>query len=247
MAWLQALTTVDWVIIVVLLVALAVGWAQGLVEVLTGFLVFIVSTFVAARYSGAIVGWLNKAWGAQDKLAAAMERRISLPAEANRVPAGAIPWERAADWLRDIPLPASYRESLAHRLAEWSQVAGNKTAASFLLDQLAGSMLNALVFVVIALVLGWVLALVAKMVSDQIKEIPLVGTANRMLGATVTVFETAVMISFVVGLVAPMLAVYLVPALGQAIAGAQLSPYFVGLYSWAQHVLAGSAAGSFFI
>lgn len=246
MEWLLGLTPVDYVIISVLLVALAIGWAQGLVEVLTGFLVFIVATFVAGRYSGMVGMWLNRGWNAQDKLAAIIERRITLPSEAYKVPASAIPWEKSLDWLNGIPVPAAYREALAQRISDWSQTAGNQTAAEFIIQQLAAGVMSAVVFVVLTMVVSWLLALLARLISDQIKEIPLVGTVNRLLGSVAVSFQAAVIVALLIGLVVPVVSMYWAPRLGSAVEHAQLTPSFLIFFDWLRRIFFGVGSGSFF-
>lgn len=246
MEWLLGLTSIDYIIISVLVVALAIGWAQGLVEVLTGFLVFLVATFVAGRYSGLVGTWLNRGWGAQDKLAAIIERRISLPAEAYQVPASAIPWEKSLDWLHGIPVPDAYRQALAQRISDWSASAGNQSAAEFIIQQLAAGVMSAIIFVVLTAVVSWVLALLARLISDQIKEIPLVGTVNRLLGAAVLCFQAAVVVSLIVGLVLPVVSMYWAPRLGVAVEHAQLTPTFLTLFDWLRRIVFGVGSGSFF-
>jgi uncharacterized membrane protein required for colicin V production len=245
--WLQGLTPLDYVMIGVVVAALLVGWARGLVEVLTGFLVFIVASFVAGRYSGMAVGLLNRMWNVQDRFADVLQRRLNLPPEAQKVPMSMIPLEKAVDWLRMVPIPQVFRQTLAQRLVDWSHTAGSQTAADFITDQLAAGILSAVVFVVMVAVLSWVLALLAKLVSDQIKEIPLVGTANRLLGSLVIGFEAAAIIALIVGLVGPTLSMYGGATMGKAIQNTELSPYFLSLYNWLRTFVFGLRGGTFFI
>ncbi|HWI63845.1 MAG TPA: hypothetical protein VNT75_18570 [Symbiobacteriaceae bacterium] len=247
MEWLQALTPVDYAIIAVIGAALLIGWVRGLVEVLTGFLVFVVSAFIAGRYAGAVLGVLNRMWHVQQQLADVFARRLNLPPEAQRIPASAIPLEKAADWLRLIPIPKGFRETLAQRLTEWSQSAGSQTAADFITSQLAKGVLTTFVFVVMIALISWGLMLLSRLVSDQIKEIPLVGTANRLLGSAVVGLEAAAVMALLVGLVGPTLSMYGGPTVGQAMQNAQLAPYFLSLYHWLRTFLFGVAGGPFFI
>lgn len=247
MEWLQGLTPVDYAIIAMMGAALLVGWVRGLVEVLTGFLVFVVATFVAGRYAEAVLGLLNRMWDVQHSLAGVFARRLNLPPEAQQIPASAIPVEKAVEWLRLIPIPKGFRETLAQRLTEWSQSAGNQTAADFITSQLAAGVLTTFVFVVMVAVISWGLMLVARLVSDQIKEIPLVGTANRLLGSAVVGLEVAVVMALLVGLLGPALSMYGGAKAGQAIGHAQLAPYFLNLYHWLRTFLFGVAGGPFFI
>lgn len=247
MEWLQALTPVDYAIIAVIGAALLIGWVRGLVEVLMGFLVFVVAAFVAGRYAGAVLAILNRMWDLQHRLAAVFVRRLNLPPEAHNVPASAIPLERAADWIRSIPIPAGFKETLAQRLVEWSHSAGSQTAADFITSQLAAGVLTTIVFVVMVALIAWILAILSKLVSDQVKEIPLVGTANRLLGSAVVGLEAAAFVALVVGLVGPALSMYGGGAAGNAIQSAQLAPYFLSMYHWLRAFMFGIGGGMFFI
>lgn len=243
---LQALTVVDYLIIATLVIALAVGWARGLVELLTGFLVFVVSTLVAGRYTNEVTAWLNRTWGAQERLAGVLQRRVTLPPEADKVPMNAIPWEKALEWLRDVPIPNAYKETLAQRLAAWSEAAGSQTAAAYIIQQLAAGVLSAAVFIILVSLVGWGFGLLARLVSDQVKELPLVGTTNRLLGGAVAMLQAGVMIALVVGLLVPLLSVYGMQGLGSSIENAHLTPHFRILFEWLRGVVFGLKPDQFF-
>jgi uncharacterized membrane protein required for colicin V production len=247
MAWVQSLTPLDYVILTVLVVAFLVGWTRGLADLLTGFLVFALSTFVAGHYAGAAVAWLNRGWNLEVRLAEVLARRIHLPAEAYRVPMNQIPWQKALGWLHAVPVPLTYKETLAQRLVDWSRDAGSRTAADYIAHQLAAGVLDTVVFLTLAALVGWVLGMVARLVSDQIKEIPLVGTVNRMLGSAVVMAEVVVVMALLVGLVAPALSTYGGETFGGVIQNAHLAPYFLRVYEWLRSVVFGKAGGPFFI
>lgn len=246
MEMLQALTVVDYLFIATLVTALAVGWARGLVELLTGFLVFLVATVVAGRYTNEAIAWLNRTWGAQERLVGVLQRRITLPPEADKVPMSAVPWQKALEWLRDVPLPEAYKETLALRLSAWSEAAGSQTASAYIIQQLAAGVLSAAVFIVLVSLIGWGLGLLARMVSDQVKELPLVGTVNRLLGGAVAVLQAGVIIALVVGLLAPLLSVYGMQGMGSAIENAHLTPHFRMLFEWLRGVIFGLTRDQFF-
>ncbi|HLN61882.1 MAG TPA: CvpA family protein [Symbiobacteriaceae bacterium] len=247
MTWLQGLTPIDYVIIGIVVGALLLGWVRGFVEVLSGFLVFLVATFIAGQYTDTVLAMLNRMWNLQERFAGVLERRINLPPEVYKVPAAAIPFEKAADWLRSLPLPAGYKETLAQRIVEWSQSAGSQNAADFILNQLAGGVLSAVVFVVLVSVASWLLALLVRLVSDQIKELPLVGPTNRLLGSLVMGFEAVVILALVVGMLGPTLSMYGYSKLGGALQYAQFSPQLLTVYHWLRQVAFGQGGGTFFL
>jgi len=244
--WLRSLSVVDYVFLAILISALAIGWARGLVEILTGLIVFIITMFVAGRYTGPVVDWVNRSWGAQDWLTQVLERRVNLPAETYKIPAAAVPWHKALEWLRDIPIPEVYKQGLAQRMADWSHAAGNQTVAQYILHQLAAGVLTAAVFIMLTVVIGWVLGLLARLVSDQIKELPLVGTANRFLGSVANVAQTGIILALVISLVVPIVAMYGLGSFGTAVHHAQLTPYLLAFLGWFKGLFFGSAGGFFF-
>jgi uncharacterized membrane protein required for colicin V production len=244
---LQALTLVDYLLIGVLVAGLAIGWARGFVDILTGFVVFLISSVVAGRYSGEVVAFLNRTWGAQEWLAGMVKRRINLPPETYKIPASAIPWNKAFDWMTGMPMPEAYKQSLAQRTAEWSQSATGQTAAEFIAQQIAAAILSTVVFIILALVIGWVLSFLSRLVTDQVKEIPLFGTANRLLGSVVYVFQTAIIISLVVALVAPVLSMYGMQTIGKSVEHAYLTPYFLEVFAWVRSILFGATGDGFFV
>lgn len=245
MEWLQGLTVIDYAFIAILLGAFAIGWARGLVEIFTGFIVFLITTVLAGRYSLHVVEWLNRSWGAQEWLVALLERRISVPPEASRVPASAIPWERVMELLENLSLPPSYKQELAEQISKWSEAAGHLTLAKYLFQLIASALLNGVVFVLLALIIGWVLALVARLVSDQVKELPLIGSVNRWLGSFAMLLQATILLSFFVAMVVPLLSMYGLNVSG-AVNRAQLTPHFIALFQWIRVLVFGDNTSFFF-
>lgn len=247
MVWLQSLTAVDYAILAILVMAVAIGWARGLVELLTGFVVFFIAATVAGRYAEQVVGWLNRLWGVRERLVGVLQRRINLPPDAYRVHTDGIVWQKALEWLQLVPLPEPYKLVLAHRIADWSATAGHQTVAEFIVQQLAAGVLHAVVFMLMIMVIGWLLSRLGRLVSDQVKELPVVGTTNRLLGAVVSVAEAAVGIAIAIGLLTPVLSMYGMAQFATAVGHAQLTPYFLSLFHWLQAWLFGLSGNYFFV
>jgi len=244
--WLRGLTVIDFIIIAVLTGSLVIGWSRGLVRILTGFVVFLITIIVAGRYSKHGVEWLNRSLGAQDWLAALLERRITVPAEASTVPASAIPWERVLELLENLDLPPSYKQALAEQISTWSEAAGNLTLAKYLFQLLATSLLTGAVFLVVALLLGWGLTLLGRLVSDQVHELPIVGTLNRLLGAIAIGIQVTVLLSFLVAVVVPLLNVYGLSFI-DAVNKAYFTPHFVEIFQWIRSLVFGQNTSFFFV
>ncbi|MFZ5816183.1 MAG: CvpA family protein [Bacillota bacterium] len=234
-----SLTVVDITILGTLLVAVLIGWSTGIIRFLTGFVSFIVAVLVAGRYSGLVMEWLNLAWNLQGRMEQVMTRRLNLPPEAAQVPMSRVPFETALSWLQAVPLPDGYKHPLAHRLADWSEAAGGRTAAEFLIEQIASGLLSALVFAGLVTVISLLLGYLGRFISDQVQEIPLIGTADRMLGAVALLLQAAVVLSFVTVFVVPTLSIYGAEHLGEAFNQSKTTPYLIGFFELIRGLLFG--------
>ncbi len=237
--WWASLTVVDITILGTLLVAFLVGWTTGIIRFLTSFLSFIIAVVVAGRFGHHVVGWLNTAFGAQGWLEGVITRRIHLPVEAGTVPVSAIPLSTAIKWLNAIPVPEFYRAPLAQQLTEWSTAAGNKTAAEFLIEQVAAGFLNVVVFALLVTILSVLLSLLGRLIAEQVQEIPVIGTIDRLAGALALLLQAALVLSIVTVFVVPMLTMYGATELGEAFAQAKTVPFMVGFFEWIRGVLFG--------
>lgn len=234
MDWMRSLTTLDLVMLGLLLAAFFVGWLRGIVRQLTGFIAFLCAYALAGRFTGETLVWLNQAVGLKDWMEGVLTRRLHLPPEAAMVPAQVIPWERSSQWLKGVPLPQSYREALAHRLTEWSATAGGKSAAQFLIENIATSLLTPLVFALMVLLITIVLRYVGSFLSEQLQQIPLVGTVDRLLGGLALGFELALVMGLVVLFVIPTLSLTGASSLQLAVDRAILVPYLAQFFEWLQ-------------
>jgi uncharacterized membrane protein required for colicin V production len=243
---LVTFTLVDYVLLAMLVTGLIAGLTRGFIELLTGFIAFFVATVVAGRYSQAVLQFINRYWGLQEYVAGVLKRRISLPAEAYVIQANQIPWETAVRMVSGLPLPTVYKEMLAQRIVEWSQTAGTQSAAEFILQQLAAGILGAIVFLLMVVLVTYLLSLLGKLISDQVKEIPLVGMANRLLGGALSTLEVAVSLAFAIALFVPLLSMWGMTSFANSVQDAYLAPYFLALYDGVKGVLF-DAGGSLFL
>jgi|GEM_PF-1617530 len=237
--WWSSLTVVDITILGTLLVAFLVGWGVGIIRFLTGFLSFIVAVIIAGRFGNHVVGWLNRAFDLQGWLEGVIARRIHLPPEAGTVPSSSISLNKAIDWLNVMPVPKFYKAPLAQQLSDWSGAAGNKTAAQFLIEQVASGFVNLVVFTLLVTLLSFLLSALGRLIADQVQEIPLVGTVDRLAGALALVLQAGLILSLIAVFVVPMLSMYGATELGEAFAEARTVPVVVSFFEWIRGVLFG--------
>lgn len=235
----------DWLLILTLVAGLFYGWARGLVAVLVGFTAYLISLVIAGRYTPVVVEWIDRTWGATAKVAEILSKRIALPPEANLIPASAVPWQQVMPTLSALPLPEAYKTQLAIKVAEWSAAGANKSVAEFIIGNLAAGIVSAIVFVLLVSVLGYVLALVGRIVSGLISEIPLVGTMNRALGALAGLLGTAITLSVLLSLLAPLFGFEAFGTIGDAVAASTIAQLMIGFYEVISRLLFGQG-GSFF-
>lgn len=234
-----SLTVVDLTILGSLLIAFLIGWSTGIVRFLTGFLSFIVAVVVAGRYSQTALEWLNQTWNIQGQMEGWLTRRLNLPSEAGQVPSSPISFETALSWLKAVPLPEMYKQPLAMQLSEWSASTSGKTAAQFLIGQIASGLLNAIVFALLVILLSMFLGYLGRFIADQVHEIPLVGTVDRILGAGALLLEVALILSFITVFFVPTLSMYGASELSEAFNQAKTTPYLVQFFEWIRGLLFG--------
>lgn len=237
MEFFTSLTVVDMTILGALFIAFLIGWATGVIRFLTSFLSFLIAVAVAGRYSGVAMDWVNRIWDAQGRLERTLASRLHLPAEMAHPPAAPIGTEMATRLLGGVPLPSFYREKLAQSLADWSGTAGSQSAGQFLVAQIAASVLNALVFAALVIILSFLIGYLGRFVSEQVHAIPLVGTVDRLLGAAALVLQAALILSFITVWVVPALSMYGVAELGEAFGQATTPPYLVAFFEWIRGLL----------
>jgi uncharacterized membrane protein required for colicin V production len=225
------LTTVDYVLIGILIVATVWGYMQGGISYLVGLVSFILASTIVGRYTEQISTFLGKTLGLQPRLAAAVSEKLGLPAAAASIPASGINQAQWVQMLAQLPLPAHYREALAAQLAHYAQsaAAAGASVAQVVVDQLVQNILHGLAFFGGILVLGFAFSFVGRFLSGFINKIPLVGTANRVLGAAIGLLGGVVMVMLIVAIVGPAMQVS-GSAWGVAIMNAKLAPAFLSMW-----------------
>jgi uncharacterized membrane protein required for colicin V production len=225
------LTTVDYVLIGILAVAAGWGYMSGGIAYLTGMVSFILASTIVGRYTDQIANFLGKNLGMQAKMAAAVSEKLGMPAAAAYTPAAGINQAQWAQMLAQLPLPAHYRDALAAQLAHYAHTASaaGASVAQVVVDQLVQNILHGLAFFGGIMVLGFTFSLVGRLLSGVINKIPLVGPANRLLGAAIGLLGGVVAVMLIVAVVGPAMQVS-GSAWGAAIMNAKLAPAFLSIW-----------------
>lgn len=238
-------TPADYVILGLLLLAFLEGFRRGFLAEAIRFGALIVTLLVAGRYSEPFRLWLNQRWHIEERLVLYLAGRLGLPLEAYQTEAAISPAE-AADWLRHLPLPGSFWDELFYQAAASQSGDLMVSPAHLILQQLARGLAAVLSYLTLLLLVGLLVAVAASLLSHLVQQDSLLNTINRTAGGAVKALESALLVTLVVALVAPALAVAGFPWLHEQLAGAALTPYCLRLYDWLWTAFFGPAGGLFF-
>lgn len=237
---------VDWLLLAMLLGGVVYGLTRGFIAVLAGFMAYLLALAVSGRYTPAVVAWVDQTWGMTAKVADVLSRRIALPPEAEKVPVGALPWQTVMQWLANLPLPGEYKMQLAARVQEWSEAGAHKTAGEFIIGNLAAGVVSAVVYLLIAGLVGYALGHVGRLVSGYISDVPLIGTFNQILGGATGLLASGISLAILLGLLAPVLSFGLFGGFGDDIAASQVARRLLDLYQFVSKWLFGQEGLFFF-
>jgi uncharacterized membrane protein required for colicin V production len=225
------LTTVDWVLIGILVVTAGWGWSRGGIAFLTGLVAFALATAIVSPATDQIARFLGKGLGLEAKMAAAIGQQIGLPAMAGTAPAAGMSQGQWAQVIANMPLPAAYKAALTAQVtkAAAGATAAGLSAAQLVINQLVQNILHGLAFFGGILLLGFGLSLGGRLLSGLLNQIPLVGTANRLVGGAIGLLGGLMVVLLIVAVVGPALQVTGSPA-GLAIMNAKLAPTFLSIW-----------------
>ncbi|MBP2019487.1 putative membrane protein required for colicin V production [Symbiobacterium terraclitae] len=223
----NAFTSFDWVVAGLLLTALAGGWLRGIVRTLLGFVSFFIAVMLAGRLTGPVMRWLNEAFGVQDKITEGLLRR------------SAISPESAAEALSSFAIPDIYRRPLVEDVITRSAEAGDLLAVQHAAEQLAAGVSTGVCFIVLVLVLSIAIRWVGGLFADVIQSLPLVGTADRLLGAAAMGIAAILGLSLFLIWVIPTLSVYGAAELGAVVNRSVTPPYIIQAFEWTRGLVLG--------
>lgn len=246
MQWWATLTPADYVMLALLLLAFVQGWARGLLSQVLRVGAFITTVVMAGRYGSFVRQTLNQYFHLEDRLRAFLATRLPIPGGVNAAE-GAVPQAATTEWVAELSLPQTYKDTLIHRLMEWHQGQGAATKDQLILDQLAAGLASVIAYVAAALIAGIILGIVVSLISPVLENDAILNTANRLAGGLVRALEVAIVISLIAALAAPALSLTGLPWLQEQLDAAVTAPYFLDLFAWLKAVLFGQGTEQFFV
>lgn len=204
---------------------------RGGLAFLTGMIAFLFASTIVGHYTDQIAQFLGKNLGLEAKLAAAVGQQIGLPAMAGDIPAASVSQAQWAQVLANTPLPDHYKQALVEQIAKAAAgaSAAGLSAAQVIIDQLVQNLLHGIAFFGGIMVLGFGLSMGGRVLSGVINKIPLVGLANRLLGAVIGLLEGIVIVMLIVAIIGPAAQVS-GSEWGAAITNAKVAPVFLSIW-----------------
>lgn len=207
---------VDFVLLAILGAAAIAGWTRGIVRMGLSFLGFVLSIWVAARFASSAVQFLQSSIQAVDRAAAFLARYINLPAQAGQVGINDVPLASLVKILEATAFPEPFRSQMTGSLQRFlaaGQAADNPTLAEFFYRSLAGALLTAVAFLVLAWFVSLAAQILVRLLEGAMKDSP-VGTLNQAGGAALGLAVSASGLSLLLGLLMPFI---FVSSVGQTV------------------------------
>ena len=224
---LSAMTPLDWVIAGVLLLAVGTGWVRGIVRVLLGFLSFLIAVMIAGRLTGPVVDWLDKMWNITARLADGIIERAGRSSDT------------LATSLDRVAIPQPYKASLLQDVVRASAETGHVPAAELAAQQIAEGAATAICFILLVLVPTAALRWAGNLFADLVQSLPIVGLADRLLGAAALGTAAVLALWLLVIWVIPTLSVFGVQGLGDMLSQSVTPPYLIQAFEWIRRLVVG--------
>jgi uncharacterized membrane protein required for colicin V production len=215
---------VDWVIVVVIVVAALSGFRRGLILTVTGLAAQVGSLIAAFLLTRPVSVFLETRFSWAAGLARWIGGYINLPAEFATTPVSELTSGELLTMLQQSGLPEQYRDAIVTWIAE-APGASEATLAEFIHQSLGILLLNVLVFVGLWILSKWIIRAFGRGVSDAAHTVG-VGGLDRVGGLLVGGLKGALVVCLVLGLAMPFLSTWsaeIVAATDESI----LSPWFL--------------------
>lgn len=163
----------DAIVIFIFVLYLARGWHKGLARMAVSFFSLLIAIILAWQLYGYVADLL-RAIGVQDNLAASLGAGLNAPAQPGNAEAGA--------YINGLSLPEVLKGTLlGNNNYEAYLALGVKTFAEYISVFLASMVVNAIA-ILLVFVASFILLKIISRWLGAVNRIPLIGTANRILG-----------------------------------------------------------------
>lgn len=230
---------VDYIIIGVFIIGMASGFRRGFLGSLVGIFGSLIGLVTAYKFYPQLTAWADQAFQASEKFGLFLREYLVLPQAVSRLKI-ALPTENLAGYLDRTDLPAAVKTQLGSYLQGLTDAVGQDAPAllgDMLHQFLATVIINALAFMILWFVVSSFIRLFAVLFSRLIEH-SVFGSFDRLAGMLLGAALTALTLTIVLGLAAPLLNVAnlaepsFFSGILQTIGEARLVPYFIMLFSF---------------
>ncbi len=228
---------IDWILLIILFAGAFQGYRKGLLSVFRGFLSYAVGLIVAVAYTGSLTEIMNRNWAITTSLAVWLESVLPFPVESGY--SGNSGSAETGSLVNNLPLPLFVKEHLFNRIQEEAAAGGNlmSNAGQAVAEQIAFLLVQALAFIILFFITVVVIRFLIGLITRGLRYTPLRGI-NRLTGLFAGAGIKALLITLVLGLLSPLLALGSSEAaggflgwLGKGLDNSLLVPYFLGWFS----------------
>ncbi|BAD42304.1 CvpA family protein [Symbiobacterium thermophilum] len=224
---LSAMSPLDWVVVVILLLAVGAGWVRGIVRVLLGFLSFLAAVMIAGRATGPVVAWLDGMWNLTGRIAdGILDRSVDA--------GGAL-----SASLDQVAIPQPYKAALVQDVARATAESGEASALELAAQQIAEGAATAVCFVLLVILLAAALRWLGSLFADVVQSLPIVGLSDRLLGAAALGAAAVLALNLVLVWVMPTLSVFGLRGLGELVSQSVTPPYLIQAFEWMRRLVIG--------
>jgi uncharacterized membrane protein required for colicin V production len=229
----------DLVILFLLVVSAVSGYRKGFIGSLVGLASSLVGLFIAYKYYDSFSGWLDREFLAYERTSQFLENHLVFPQAVTEFRLDQIPWTELGHSLEKFSFPVPLWEDIIQYLYRMGDV--SVSLGEVLTNSLAVVVVHAASFLALWLIVSKGLDLLLTFL-NSVAKVPVLSLANRIAGLAVGLFLMSLVLSVVLGLMGPLLAVtnFAEPSLFSAVINtlgeAKLVPFFISVFSYAGRV-----------
>lgn len=222
---LSAMSPLDWIVVVLLALAVGAGWVRGIVRVLLGFLSFLAAVMIAGRVTGPVVAWLDGRWGLTARIADGILNRSG--------------GDALSPPLDQVAIPQPYKAALLQDVVRATAESGEASALELAAQQIAEGAATAVCFILLVIVLAAALRWLGSLFAGVVQSLPIVGLSDRLLGAAALGAAAVLALNLVLVWVMPTLSVFGLRGLGELVSQSVTPPYLIQAFEWMRRLVIG--------
>lgn len=179
------------------------GYRRGLVNLLTGWLSYLVAGLIALLYARPLAEILNQAWHLTDRWSRGLAAHLPLPAPVLEQPVSNLAVRQAESFLKNLPVPGPVQQNL---LGALDRAAGG-TIGQALAGQLVFLGLELLLLVVVFYTSLFLLRRLTRRFSPGLHSNTALGVADRGLGLALGLLGPIFWLALIIGTLRPLFAI----------------------------------------